>query len=223
MSPTATTQEKLLDAALRLYADRGVFQVSLAEIVREAGQRNASAIHYHFGSRDQILMQLMAPYVGALRERRLALLERARRQPDDDVRSVVDALVRPVAELARRGWRERAYLRIGLELVERSERVAPELVALLNESGAREAIELLVARVPPLPADLLRWRLGICVGFVGRAAADRARDLERESGATPLTDDEFTADLVDIYIGAITSPSCGLRVGSAQTDRPGLG
>ena len=52
--PTAT-RDKLLDAATALFAGRGVANVSLAEIVRAAGQRNASAIHYHFGGRDHVV------------------------------------------------------------------------------------------------------------------------------------------------------------------------
>ena len=105
--PTAT-RDKLLDAAAALFAERGVANVSLAEIVRAADQRNRSALHYHFGGRDQVVEAILARDVPALRERRLALLATAQAAPADDVRSVAEALVRPVTELAQRGWRERA-------------------------------------------------------------------------------------------------------------------
>src|SRR5262245_22442952 len=42
---------KLLDTAERLFAERGITGVSLREITEAAGQRNASVVQYHFGSR----------------------------------------------------------------------------------------------------------------------------------------------------------------------------
>ncbi len=44
----------------------GIDNVSLAEIVRAAHQRNVSAVHYHFGSRDEILRALLARHVPAI-------------------------------------------------------------------------------------------------------------------------------------------------------------
>ena len=78
MDDAQTTTEKLLDAAARLFVERGIDNVSIAEIVREAGQRNASAVHYHFGNRNGVFQALLGRHVPAIAERRLELLERAR-------------------------------------------------------------------------------------------------------------------------------------------------
>ena len=83
--PTAT-RDKLLDAAAALFAERGVANVSLAEIVRAADQRNRSALHYHFGGRDQVVEAILARHVPALRERRLALLARRGAPPTTSAR-----------------------------------------------------------------------------------------------------------------------------------------
>src|SRR2546430_14990117 len=108
MTEAASTRQKLLDAAARLYAERGVFNVSLAEIVRDAGQRNPSAILYHFGSRDDMLLAFLEPHVHFIGQRRLELLTVAAATATDDLRSPIEALVRPATELAPRGWRGRA-------------------------------------------------------------------------------------------------------------------
>ena len=55
--------------------------VSLAEIVRAADQRNASAVHYHFGGRDQVVEAILARHVPDLRARRLELLAIAESTP----------------------------------------------------------------------------------------------------------------------------------------------
>ncbi|HEV3344320.1 MAG TPA: flagellar export chaperone FlgN, partial [Pirellulales bacterium] len=71
-------------------------------------------------SRDAAALTEMAPREAAIvtrlqafQERRRELLERARSQAAEDVRSAAEAIVRPITEFAQRGWRERAYLQIG--------------------------------------------------------------------------------------------------------------
>jgi AcrR family transcriptional regulator len=202
---TKSTREKLLDTATMLYAERGVFNVSLSEIVREAGQRNASAVHYYFGSRDQMLLAILEPNVEILRTRRLELLARAAANGDDDVRPVVEAIVRPLTELARRGWRERAWMKIGMEIADYFDRVAPEVRDLLDQTGGTEALAALEVRVPTLPPEIWMLRRTMCIGFVSRAATDRARSLG-DTGKSGIDDELFVSNLVDMVIGALTAP-----------------
>jgi AcrR family transcriptional regulator len=202
---TKSTREKLLDTATMLYAERGVFNVSLSEIVREAGQRNASAVHYYFGSRDQMLLAILEPNVEILRTRRLELLARAAANGDDDVRPVVEAIVRPLTELARRGWRERAWMKIGMEIADYFDRVAPEVRDLLDQTGGTEALAALEVRVPTLPPEIWMLRRTMCIGFVSRAATDRARSLD-DTGKSGIDDELFVSNLVDMVIGALTAP-----------------
>jgi AcrR family transcriptional regulator len=203
-----STRDKLLDAAARLFAERGIDNVSLAEIVREAGQRNASAIHYHFGSRNEVLRALLARHVPDIARRRRELLDIARARPADDVRSAAEAVIRPVTELAQRGWRERAYLRIGSELAHALARAdSPELAELMEQTAGFEAWGLIRDRCGrSTPSDLWDERQEICVSFIGRAAADRARRLD-EAGEHPvLSDDRFVGNLVAMLVGAMTAP-----------------
>ena len=49
------TRARLLAEAERLFAIRGVHETTTREITEAAGQRNVSAVTYHFGSRDALL------------------------------------------------------------------------------------------------------------------------------------------------------------------------
>lgn len=200
----AATRDKLLDAATALFAERGVANVSLAEIVRAADQRNTSAIHYHFGGRDQVVEAILARHVPALRARRLELLEHARATPSDDVRSVAEALVRPVTELAQRGWRERAYLQIGAELANQLDKATPEMRRLFRETAGPEVMALLAERCAVDP-DVWRVRALIGNAFVGRAAADRARALDRDTDDA-LDEQRWIDNLVDMFVAMMTTP-----------------
>jgi AcrR family transcriptional regulator len=206
MAEPITTPDLLVDAAARLFAERGVDNVAIAEIVRAAGQRNTSAIHYHFGSRDEVLRAVLARHVPELAQRRVVLLEEARARPAADVRSAADAIVRPVTELAQGGWRQRAYLQIGSELAGSLDRVSPEIQELLQQTAGYEAWELLGRRCPKIPVDLWRLRQDLCIVFIGRAAADRARQLDQGGKRHVLSDDLFVDNLVEMLLGAMTAP-----------------
>ena len=187
MAEPSSTRDLLLDAAARLFAERGVDNVSTAEIVRAADQRNTSAVHYHFGNRDEVLREVLARHVPELAERRSILLEHARARPARDTRSAAEAIVRPVTEFAQGGWRQRAYLQIGSELAGVVDRVSPGVRDQLKLTAGPEAWELLRQRCPKIPTDLWITRREICIVFIGRAAADRARQLDRwRSARRPL-------------------------------------
>jgi AcrR family transcriptional regulator len=206
MAAAETTRDKLLDAAARLYAERGIENVSIAEIVRSAGQRNASALHYHFGSRDGVLVALLERHIPDIRKRRVELLDIARTRTDHDARSAVEAIVRPITEFARRGWRERAYLRYGSDLANSLERAPAAVRELLHETSGYEAWDLLKARCSDVPERIWPERMAICTTFIGRAAADRAAQLDRGGDRALLPDDVWVDNLVDMVLGAMTAP-----------------
>jgi AcrR family transcriptional regulator len=209
MVQSLSTRDLLLDAAARLFAERGVDNVSIAEIVRMARQRNASAVQYHIGNRDDLLFAVLARHVPAIAHRRHQLLERARSTPVKDLRAAAEAIVRPVTEFAQRGWRERAYLQIGSELSGALDRTSIEIQELMTQTDGYAAWDLLRERCTKVPADLWRVRRGICIVFVGRAAADRARLLDSGGVHGILSDDRFVDNLIDMVIGAMSAPSGG--------------
>ena len=206
MSESMTTRDRLLDAATALFAERGVDNVSVAEIVRTADQRNASAVRYHIGSRTDVLYGVLERHVPVLAAHRRALLEQVRCGSPDDRLAATAVIVRPLADFARRGWRERAYLRIGSELSGMLDRMTPEIRSLMRETAGYEAWELLRQRCPEVPDDLWRIRCELCIVFVARAVADWARLLDESAtkqGALP--DERFVDNLIAMVLGAMTA------------------
>ncbi len=89
------------------------------------------------------------------------------------------------------------------------DRTTPEIRQLLARTEGHQAWELLRRRCPGVPGDLWRVRREICIAFIGRAAADRARRLDRGEKGPVLSDDRFVDNLVDMVIGAMTAPHLG--------------
>lgn len=75
MTRLAGTRERLITAAEELFSTRGIGAVSLNEIVRASGARNATALQYHFGDRAGLLRAVLDKHGGDVDERRHAMLD----------------------------------------------------------------------------------------------------------------------------------------------------
>lgn len=67
------TRDRILDAAERLFAERGVDAVSLRTVLA-AARRNVSLVHYHFGDRDGLLEAVLRRRLGPITEERIRRL-----------------------------------------------------------------------------------------------------------------------------------------------------
>jgi AcrR family transcriptional regulator len=216
------TRRKLLDAAALAFAEDGVRNASLVDITRRAGQRNSGALHYHFGSREGVLCAVLEEHADFLAEREGELLAVARTRPASDVASVVEAVVRPAAELAESGWRGRCFLLILADVVEEDPvNFGPELNAVLARTGGQAVYDLLIERMPTLPADVLIERLSLMTMIILRAVADRARiqgpgagpgrgsATAGQRGRAQLPYEAFVDNLVTMVAAAVAAPAPG--------------
>ncbi len=72
--PSRETQDRILDTAERLFAERGIDGVSVRAILAEAGV-NAALANYHFGSREGLIDALLRRRLAPLNEERARLLD----------------------------------------------------------------------------------------------------------------------------------------------------
>jgi AcrR family transcriptional regulator len=198
------TRETLLRTAQEMFARDGIYQVPLKRIVETAGQRNASALHYHFGGRGGLLVAITERHDGAIEDERAQFLAGLGRDGKlDDLRSLVEALVIPFAhKLGDRDGRE--YLRIVEQLV--------GLFDLWNvdvpggPTGAQQVLFRIQDQLVHLPEPLRHERVTILLALVSETLAMRARAIE--DGAAPALDHhEFVTNLVDMGVGAVSAPS----------------
>src|SRR5215207_67071 len=91
------TRNQIKAAAQMLFARHGVDAVTVQQIVTAAGQRNNAALHYHFGSKEELIRQLVVDGAAVLDARRQGMLRelKARGGPSS-IREVLNVLVMPV-------------------------------------------------------------------------------------------------------------------------------
>jgi AcrR family transcriptional regulator len=98
----ADTKQKILDAAEKLIAEKGYAATSLRQIIAEAGV-NLAAVHYHFGSKDELLNAVIQRKVGPVnvtRLQRLSAYEAEAKGKPVAVRKILDAFLTPMGQAA---------------------------------------------------------------------------------------------------------------------------
>jgi AcrR family transcriptional regulator len=93
----ALTRERLLDAAARVYAQRGFGGATLDQVAADAGFTKG-AVYSHFGSKENLLLALMEEHLASQIAEQIALFDRERDSGE------VMTWERPVAGSAR--WME---------------------------------------------------------------------------------------------------------------------
>jgi AcrR family transcriptional regulator len=201
-TPVETTRDKLLRAALHLFARQGL-DVPLRDINELAGQRNASALHYHFGGRPELVRAIIDRY--RLSDEEHAAIEAELRSGPHDVRQVVEGLVdRTCTWLATPDGRD--YIRVVFQFVIR----LPLRQHLLEGTdppslaSVRAQADLIHEALPDLPEHLVRERAVASFDLVLLQVAERARIIDDEDGRGLLAEDEWKANLVDMATGLLT-------------------
>src|ERR1700709_2968069 len=87
-----STQEAILVAAERLFAEHGVFAVSNRQVSEAAGQGNNAAVGYHFGTKTDLVRAIEERHRAPIEEHREDLV--ARLDETTDMRGWVSCLGR---------------------------------------------------------------------------------------------------------------------------------
>ena len=193
-APDQSTAERLLDAAQRLFVAYGsVEAVSARAITREAGV-NSAALHYHFGSREGLLQELIVGRTTELRDARAPLIRRLELQEQVTAREIAEAWARPLidsvldAESAGLYW-VRLAARGAVWNDARARHVATEVF----EPERQRLAGLLERAAPSVDPRVRAFRLWLMIATAFRALA--SIDDER-SGGPALLPDEYGEELI---------------------------
>jgi AcrR family transcriptional regulator len=192
-----STRERLLAAAEELYGGQGIDAVSLREIQRASGVKNATALQYHFGDRAGLLTAVLEKHSYDVELRRHALLDRYEAAGEQNVRALAEALVQPLASKLAESAGGCAYLCIYADLMNRRQPILPP--GDLEDHGD----------------SIVRWRQ-LVDPFLDRTAAQVHRrlvvirfiigELARRAATAPHTDDRvFISQLIDLVVAMLTA------------------
>jgi AcrR family transcriptional regulator len=155
------TKNKILDTAERLFGENGYHGTSLRQIIAAAGV-NLAAIHYHFGSKEELLEGLILRKAGPVNLERILRLDRVVAQAGSGrpaVNKVLEAFLEPMSTAADQNPQ---FVRVmgrlhaeGLLTAVVQKHFQP--VILRFGAAMRRAL-------PELPEQEFRWRLHFMIG-----------------------------------------------------------
>jgi AcrR family transcriptional regulator len=160
----ASTPERILQAAERLFSERGIGDVSLREITTAAGV-NSAAAHYHFGSKDAVLEELFARRSQPIAEGREKLLGQLKlnRQGRPVLEDVLRAFLQPALDLLNTPEGV-AFTRLRARMVFEREDIRRQIMGKAFDRTNEMALQALAKALPKLPARDLYWRFHFLLG-----------------------------------------------------------
>jgi AcrR family transcriptional regulator len=207
---TTSTKDRLIEAAERLFAEHGIDAVSLREINRASGARNAIAVQYHFSDRAGVVRAILDKHMPDVEARRHAMLDQyeAEREADPDgeaqevreaqIRTLASALVRPLAAKLADADGGPAFLQIYADLLNRpNPHMTPS--AFEPESDSFQRWRRLIKPLVDETAVRLHRRF--------TSLLHAAVELGRRARSGPHTDDRlFTSWLIDVVAAILAAP-----------------
>ena len=213
------TKNQIKAAAQMLFARHGVDAVTVQQIVAAAGQRNNAALHYHFGSKEELIRQLVVDGAAVLEERRRGMLQEieARGGPAS-IREILNVLVMPVIELAS-DERSRGYIRFTSFLQTSDRRTLRSALNNRWNTGYVACFEYLKGMLP-LPPTLIEQRLILFSIYANAILSAREAAMESRSRSDRLWDQSFAVDnMLDTMEAMITSPPSAPTLEKLQADK----
>lgn len=180
-----TARDALMLAAEELYATKGFDYVSTRDILEVAGQKNQSALQYHFGNKHGLLWAIYDTRMAAIEKRRAVMMEDAPAPGKEDPYLLVEGLIRPMIESATLDERGEYFLRLAMQSAYRPD---TDMMAVAT-SGRYPLTQDIVSRIERhlahLPAEEipLRKRLVVeaCLGCVWIWAQGGHREGDMET------------------------------------------
>ena len=209
MSRGEATRLALMRAAEKLIAENGSSNVTIREILEAAGQKNESALQYHFKN--------MAGLVAAthrfrdeqiVEARVICLAELAAKPQPPALRDIAHVMVSPTFRLARENSDFRRYIRaFSLQLASGGGRA---LLSVRKNAGNTDAqiAALLRRALPHLDANGYERRLEAAIRF---ASVSMHAHSQQSNAFRGKTSDLFFESLLDGLVGLLSAEE------SAQT------
>lgn len=207
--PLSDTASLLLHTAERLFAQSGIENVSLRQIVAAAGQRNGSALHYHFGSREAMvsaLLNLRLHHIDAVRLGELDALQAA--TPNPSPRALLAASIRALAHVVQDEPWGSAYVQVLEQTTFTPRLMGDGVIALEQLEGLRRVRRLMREALPALPGLLLNERMVMINDTVVHGIAHWARLRERSNTHTASAGlPAVVARLADFCAAGLQAPA----------------
>jgi AcrR family transcriptional regulator len=197
-----------MDAAVRVFAEQGYGGTSLRHIIAEA-QVNLAAIHYHFGSKEELLDAVITQRLKPVNDQRLALLDQVEGRAGKRqmaVEDILDAFLGPAILLASQ---EPLFPRMMGRLI--GEGMMQAIARKHFAETSRRFLAALRRALPQLSETDFSWRIHFMIGAMAHCLCRPPEDWHGK----PLEYPQMLKELVTFLSAGFRAPA--LQAASAET------
>jgi len=201
------TRARIISVAEKLFAEKGFENVTVAEITEKSGQKNRSAVLYHFGSKDKILQEIMQKHLQRIHVDRSLLLDEMEDKESFEPRDIAEAIVLPLANCLNNPDGGLDYIRITPQLIGNKD--FPHLYKedlekhLYTKRMWKYAIE---AGRGSLPRSVQMSRTILILSVLFHGLANFAAILANGKEPVDISEELFVFELVDTVERLLTLP-----------------
>jgi len=194
------TQERILDAAEELFAQHGLYGVTLRDVAHHA-KVDTALLHYYFGTKNGLFDEVLLRRAEPLNKERTDALQRCEAARHVSVESALEAFVGPVFHALRtggRGWKNYCAL---IAQVNNMPVRGGEIMARFFDPVVLRVIALLRRALPKARDQDLFWGYNMFTGALTLTISQTGR-IDRLSKGLCQSRDLDTAEKELIAYGA---------------------
>ncbi len=201
------TRQQLILAAERLISESGIDAVSLRQINVAAGQRNNSAAHYHFGSKETLIAAMFEYRMERINRRRVQRLDEvAKTGQDYNVPLLVQAIILPIVDEIEQSEGGSHYIRCEAQYLRHPRIDFFSLWRSEHGEGMQRIWQLLKAALSGVPEIVLGQRFGMMLELILNSLADREIFRLVAESSNDFNAAVFLNNLIDTCATAMTAP-----------------
>jgi AcrR family transcriptional regulator len=204
----SSTQEAILVAAERLYAEHGMFAVSNRQVSEAAGQGNNAAVGYHFGTKADLVRAIEEKHRGPvehLREQMVRTLLRSGAEAAQ-LRDWVACLVRPLTEHLEQLGNPTWYARFAAQAMTDPAYYNIIVKGALSSPSLVQVVDGINRCLPDLPAEVHFERNIMARNLLMHTCADRERALAAGASPSHRSWRAAASGLIDAVVGLWLAP-----------------
>ncbi|MEQ8997969.1 MAG: TetR/AcrR family transcriptional regulator [Coleofasciculus sp. B1-GNL1-01] len=206
------TKEQILNVAERLFANQGFAGTSLRCVIREAGV-NLAAVHYHFGSKEElfraVVSRIAKPVVAAQLER----LAHCQAQNDPpSVEAILEALLTPPLQIVL-SCKEHGMNRAQFMGRCRTEPEPIQTIARQEFQASHQVfLDTLQRSLPDQSRTELSWKFDLAIAALIRVATEAGKPNALLQGDSPKHIHLTVSRLVHFLTPGIRADSTHRRI-----------
>lgn len=176
--PATNTRDRMLLAARRLIAARGVDGVAVRDILTAAEVKNGGAVHYYFGAKNDMIRELLDMGARKIDARRIRMLDECEASGKQlDLARLAAILIESSIGVSKSAKGEDSFIRFSLRVQESHPALYEEAVGNRWDIGLRRIVRHIRGALSCVRPQLVDQRVLLALELIGSTLAKREARL----------------------------------------------